>query len=283
LGIDEGLRHASKRFVRCQGAECSDGAERMDLVVGHRFQTSDPPCPFVGVLRETPAQRPTRVLPDMPITVYLLGQARGVPLSYLHVQLNPLALDWFYRSQFTIDQRVGQAADEAGTHAFATLYAGHPRLQGALWSAGRYDTTGLEAITDPLDWYLEVQSRGFAATSELLDILREFVPAPPGVDELDFYNFPESYAAEWAAIVFDPVAATAALETRITEPRRAAQEMIDASRYVTRLGSLLSADEMTVDPTFGFNPDLTDVNNVWGATITTTCDPGEGSELGIPC
>jgi hypothetical protein len=69
LGIDEGLRHASKRFVRCQVAECSDGAERMDLVVGHRFQTSDPPCALVGVLRETAAQRPARVLPDTPITV----------------------------------------------------------------------------------------------------------------------------------------------------------------------------------------------------------------------
>jgi hypothetical protein len=52
------------------------------------------------------------------------------------------------------------------------------------------------------------------------------------------------------------------------------QELIDRTAYATRLYSTLSAEEMTVDPVFVFNPDLPDVSNVHQATRVTECSSG---------
>ena len=49
------------------------------------------------------------------LTVYLMGEGRGVPTNYLHVRLDPLAIDyWAGGSNF--DLVVGRAAD-GDTHA----------------------------------------------------------------------------------------------------------------------------------------------------------------------
>ena len=46
-----------------------------------------------------------------------------------------------------------------------------------------------------------------------------------------------------------------------------------AHRYLTRLYSTLSPEEMTLDPEFTFNPDMTeDVSNVRTIEVTIACD-----------
>ena len=218
---------------------------------------------------------------DMPLILYILGEHRAVPLNYLHVQLNPLGYSWWGRNpQF--EDRVKAAADEAGGRAFVTAYANRPLLQ-ILWAPGMFPTKGLEAITDPLIWIGELQSRGFAGTDTLLQVLTAHLPPPDGVDPAALYACPKCYPEVWAdlANVFDPVAATADLETFIVEPRRTAQAHLDANPYVTRLQTTLSPHEMTVDPHFGFNPDLPTVANVPVGRLKTTCKldqrPREGA------
>jgi hypothetical protein len=227
-------------------------------------------------------------VPDLPLTVYVFGDVRAVPLSYLHVQLNPLTYDWFGLDPRWMDG-IGRAADEAGGRAFATLFAGHPALD---WSCDQYQTEGLELMEVALAWFQALPYRGFVGDTELLNVLRVHVPAPPGVDELDFYNFPYGYPTEWAQLdeTFDPVAATADLQARIVEPCQQVDRMLTDSPYVTRMVSLLSPEEMVVDPVFGFNPELPEVDHVQRASFVYDCFtelgklalPGGYTFAGIP-
>lgn len=224
--------------------------------------------------------------PDMPLSVYILGESRAVPLNYLHVQMNPLVYDWFGRGQNWLE-RVGRAADEAGGHGFATTYAGPtgPADLGCRF----YSTDGLALIPSALDWFRELPYHGFSGTPELMQILLEFVPPPNGVDPVQFYNNTYAYEAAWAALdaTFDPIAATAALDERIVAPCTAAEDILEGNPYLTRLTSTISPEEMNVDPSFGFNATLPDVSNVLSATYRDNCDgtatfelPG-GFELGV--
>jgi MYXO-CTERM domain-containing protein len=55
---------------------------------------------------------------------------------------------------------------------------------------------------------------------------------------------------------------------------RAVQELIDAHPTITRLYTTMSADEMTLDPLFTFNPDLAAVSNIHTAERIIECNPG---------
>jgi len=68
--------------------------------------------------------------PDMRLEVYVLGEHRAVPDSYLHVKINEAAVDWFGFGRNYADV-ITQAANEAGGHAFATDFSGPtPQLAG---------------------------------------------------------------------------------------------------------------------------------------------------------
>lgn len=214
--------------------------------------------------------------PDMPLTVYVVGEHRAVPLSYLHVQLNPLVHDWLHDGT-TLAPRLAQASNEAGGLAFATTYAG-PTGGLRIYYEGMFVIADLPALTDPLAWFQALPSHGFFGTTEVLEVLRIYLPAPDGVDEQSFYNSAayygsSNYADAWTALAatFDSLAATAALEERIVEPRRQAQDLLDGGPYLTRLETAISPDEMLVDPIFGFNPDLPDVTSQLAATMHVEC------------
>jgi MYXO-CTERM domain-containing protein len=51
--------------------------------------------------------------------------------------------------------------------------------------------------------------------------------------------------------------------------------MLTRNAYLTRLTSTISPSEMTVDPVFGFNPDLGDVSNYHEATLAFDCEGGD--------
>ncbi|MEQ1567720.1 MAG: DUF2330 domain-containing protein [Myxococcota bacterium] len=210
--------------------------------------------------------------PDMPVTVVVLGPSRAVPLSYLHVQLNPLVYDWFYRGRSFLSM-VGLAADEAGGRGFATTFAGPTSSVGTDLGCAQYDVQGLAGLAVPLDWFQALPSHGFSGTGLLLEVLRRQVPAPNTVDELSFYNDPSLYPAEWAALQasFDPGVATADLEATIVTPCTDATAMLTRNPYLTRLTSTLSPEEMTVDPVFGFNPELPEVSRVLESELHHDC------------
>lgn len=202
--------------------------------------------------------------PDLPLTVYVLGSMRAVPLSYLHVQMNPLSYDWFSRGRSWLDE-VRIAVDEAGGRAFSTQYASTAPVN---LGCNRNVLDGLAEITEPHAWFVALDKRGFSGDPALMGILREYLPAPPGIYEIDFYNNPERYRDAWLALAetFDPVAATAALDAQIVTPCLDLQVMLTKNPYVTRMVTVLSPEEMTVDPVFGFRADLPEISRFLDAS-----------------
>lgn len=209
---------------------------------------------------------------DMPMRVYLLGERRAVPANWFHIELNPLWMPWLSSNYADYDDAVRRAADEAGGRAFVTTFSGPT---DATIYDGQYVTDGLEAYTVPVDWFLALQGRGFQGNDELLDVLRQVVPAPPGVDETDFYNCTSCYTSEWAALEadFDSVEATAVLHATIVEPRERAQALLDDHSRITRLDTRISPDEMVVDPRFAFVADLAEVGTDRWLDVRTDCEP----------
>jgi MYXO-CTERM domain-containing protein len=60
----------------------------------------------------------------------------------------------------------------------------------------------------------------------------------------------------------------------VVAPLDETQALLLSRPYVTRLYTTMSADEMTLDPAFTFNPDLPDVSNQHTAEQIIDCDGG---------
>ena len=190
--------------------------------------------------------------PDMPLDVYVFGNSRAVPTSYLHVDLNPMAIDYWSGGD-NLDDVIRRAADEAGGRAFATeLVMPRGELDQFLWRRTMFDPEPLRTISDPERWIESLDVYGFEATNEVLQVLRTHLPVPRDLAHLEtsVYDCPSCYGDPFAGIDFDPSAAVDDLITFEVEPREAAQDMLLDHSTLTRLRSAMSPDEMTVDPVF---------------------------------
>jgi len=212
--------------------------------------------------------------PDMPVRLWVLGDARAIPTNYRHVLVDQAKIDWLsFGANYT--QVVSEAADEAGSRAFVTEYAGTSALMAeALDWKGRFNLPYLATLSCAVDFIYGVQGQ-FPADQTLLDVLTQHVPPPPGVDPNSFYGCPDCFTdCASYPFAFDPVAATDALSTRIVEPLRQAQALFDANPVMTRLFTLLSPEEMVLDPMFGFNSDLPEVALLHEANLYEECPDG---------
>ncbi len=213
--------------------------------------------------------------PDMPLTVYVLGDNRAVPDNYLHVQINEAAVNWDSGGGNYADV-VSRAADEAGGHAFATDLSGSTDfMRGTIYVEGQFDTVALAQLTDPVAFMDAVISQGFTSDDTLLALLRVYIPMPAQLvgylDENSFYNDLGRWSYELENQPFDPVAFAADIETIIVEPRRAADALFATHNTLTRMTSSLSPTEMTLDPFFVLNPDVSPVERTRYASLVYEC------------
>jgi len=221
--------------------------------------------------------------PDMRLEVHVFGEHRAVPSNYLHVQTNDMAIDWlgawwFGYPQNTFDV-ITRAANEAGGHAFATEFAGSPRpLEGFFRPDGSMDTTNLEFISDPFEFFFALQNRGFQGNNSLLEVLRMHWPVPPelNIPEFAFYNCMDCYVTA-DELPFDPAAMKADLHTFVIDPLQRVEDMVGRSAKWTRLTSSLSPVEMTLDPQFVLNDGMPDVPREHTAELIYEC--GEESPV----
>jgi hypothetical protein len=260
--------------------------------VALRFSGADPMIPL--------ALTAVAVTDDMPLQPFVLGSARAVPENYLHVTINPFAVDWLNRGS-NYAAVVGRAADEAGGQAFATDFAGAVGSTGvAMWAEGQYPIAEIAAVSDSyalaqvlwspfsapggdVSWM--AQDGLLPVSTGTSPILARFVPEPA-----DFRGDDTSYLSCldcFDRVAVDGAALSAALAAEWEQPMRDAQALLDAHPWLTRMTSSLSADEMTVDPRFVLNPDLEPVSNVHNAIVRTKCDathrPGRAPrELALP-
>lgn len=221
--------------------------------------------------------------PDMPIYVTVLGASRAVPENYLDAVLleGPQA---YYGTESI--ELIGNAADQAGGHAFVTTFAGptigFPRL---FTEGSSYRLDGLAETTDAGAFLRELRSRGFTGSPELLSMLQQFLPLPQaladqGYTAQQFYNdltqpWGCSFACAYANPAnFDAAGFAAALEARIVAPLREMQALIEAHPYGTRMVTTLDPSEMTVDPVFAFAPTLPPVNEAITVQQDVYCGDG---------
>jgi MYXO-CTERM domain-containing protein len=237
------------------------GEDVGDIVPLHlSFPGTTPTIPIV----------PTSVAasPDMGIAVHVLGQSRAVPLNYLHVQVNEAAIDWLGYTGQNYSAVVAQAADEAGGQAFATDFAGRLTAQ----NTPTFYTAPQEVLDRLANVHTIAELGPFTCEIPMFDpdvarLLRSILLPP------DFESGQEPTYLDCAGPVANPAdeivdgaALAERIRTEINEPRLAVAGLFTSQPYLTRFTSSMSADEMTEDPAFAFNPDLLEVNNVHEAT-----------------
>jgi len=208
---------------------------------------------------------------NMGVMTWVLSDARVVPMNYAALELNEARINWFNASS-NYNDVVTAAANDAGGQGFVTEFASaSPALSNVVWSSaeeqnwqavrgGTYGSFG--ALFDRL--YGTYQ--GFDG---FWDAIRASVTLPQNVPFADFQACPSCYSMN---LQFSPSAVFAAIEANVIKPIRDVQQLLDRRPYVTRLYSTLSAADMTVDPLFTANPDLTGVSNVHTAQRIIECN-----------
>jgi MYXO-CTERM domain-containing protein len=190
---------------------------------------------------------------DMDITALVLSnEGRAIPENYYHVSLNLARIDWA-RQGANYRQLVSQAADEGEGNAFTTEFSGSTLIfAGQIHPPFRYDRTVLE------------RARYFSEYNQIASV--------------QFFGMPEANAIlapyQNGTKPFDARAITDELWRRIVEPEKKVQGLFDRFSTVTRLYTLISPEEMTLDPTFTFRDDLPEVSNVHRAIARLDCGLG---------
>jgi len=216
---------------------------------------------------------------DMDIRAIFLGESRVLPTNYRHVRLNNLQLDWLQRAPAYADV-VSAALNEAGGRAFVTEYAGNSNVVDPT----PVDATGFNpddfVNIDPVNVVEVLEAQGLVVctdtceyTHELVPILlREFIPAPPGVDPSLLYACLSCYERVVDLSAWDEAAFIERYREYISDPMVHATDLLDTWPYLTRLYSRISPAEMTADPMFAEVEGLGPVPNVLGAQRNTdTC------------
>ncbi len=214
-------------------------------------------------------------LEDMGVLVWLLGDARAVPENYLHVTPNYTRLNWFAGTQNaygSYQTLITEAMNEAGGQGFATDYA------------GRFDNL-LASLTSPADLQAQLSRLNASSDIEYLSLVQNFFQNPIIADKLtetlplqdgqstgQYFdqNFLRSNytSAELSAA---RTALDAVIRADVINPLQASLDVLGGNRYLTRLYTTLSADEMTLDPAFVFNSDMADQQLDRDATLNASC------------
>ncbi|MCH8243294.1 MAG: DUF2330 domain-containing protein, partial [Planctomycetes bacterium] len=264
--VEEGMNFVALRLRQDKGV-----GDLQPLIM--RYQSERPMIPIR--LTAVAAQK------DMGVIVWLLGDARAVPINYLHVTPNYTRLNWYagtFNAYASYQGLITAAMNEAGGQGFATDYAGRdPDLVSRLPQVEPLNAE-LERISTLGDAdFVAALARGFVfPQNKILEILRRRLLLPEGNDEfiyqvpallVDVFT-PEELSAGRAAILTE-------LNDDVIDPLAETLAVFDGDPFMTRLYTTLSPEEMTLDPIFDFNPDLEDQALERRAKMNLQCLSGE--------
>lgn len=233
----------------------------MDFVfVGLRLKNGDaagklPPISIrVG---ETAACVPLRLTSiaataNMPILVWVLGEARAVPKNFMHVVLNPQAVSWPGAPQY--QDVLNEAVDSAVGHGFITESAQPASDFAGLFLSKQQQAGAIDWPEDAIKVLSKYESLGLPFDATFTSIATE-VTGWDGLDGIDGLRAHLSGVADSQPWID-------AIEARILEPLGRIQAMFDRANVVTRLYTTVDPEDMTRDPIFVFNPDLPLVSRI---------------------
>jgi len=214
---------------------------------------------------------------DMGVLVWITGPSRAVPDNYVHVVPNYTRLNWYSGTQnaySSYQTLVTEAMNDAGGQGFATDMASplNNSILSRLTSAdGLQDQlTTLDTTTTDSGFIAGLANLGSSAAFQ--DELQRALPLPQGERPFVYFD------AERLAQIFNAETLAAARGTlrdsfQLIEidPLNASLDLLPNGSYLTRLYTTLSADEMTLDPTFDFNGQMGDQSLERRATLNAAC------------
>ena len=212
---------------------------------------------------------------DLGVLVWFLGDARAVPENYQHVVPNYTRLDWFAdpRDVFgSYQQLISAAMDDVGGRGFATDFSGVIEdLADHLVSPSRFEDKllALQQLSDT-EYLSSVQQNFF--DSRVRNLVRSLLPLPEGQSETLYFSadgLALSYGTEQLTNARESI--DRLIDEEIIDPVRRSRAIIDEQMVITRLFTTLSAEDMTLDPRFVFNPDMSDQQSARHATIELGC------------
>ena len=225
--------------------------------------------------------------PDMPIVAWVLAAKRAIPKNFLHVIVNEAVIDWL---QYGANYKtvVSKAVDQGSGHAFTTEYAqltSELKKAGVAFANPNWNTAYLATLTDPSAFLSVMFGQGFSSTTMASKLVKKYIPKPDAfktVTDQEFYSciqnastYPpcDAYMTAVKAQSFANKAFAADLETLIVKPMKDVEAQFYATgRYLTRLYTTMSPEEMTKDPIFAYNGDLPTVDRVHTATALPICE-----------
>lgn len=231
--------------------------------------------------------RPTAVAADddMGVMVYMVAEAQAIPKNYKSLVLNEALINWFAFSS-TYNAVITQAANEAGGQGFVSEFAG-PSIgfNRTLWTdfdeqnwsylqsqAGDLPLQadgGVTASADPLPLLQNIISL-YSGWDGLREAIAAGVTLPSDVTLDGLIATPWLYQDD-TRINIDVGKLIDGVQLNVIDPVIDTQKLITSRPYLTRLFTTMSADEMTVDPLFSVNPDLSDISNVHTAEQVIEC------------
>ena len=210
---------------------------------------------------------------DMGVLTYVLGNARSVPQNYLSLELDEARINWLSPGT-NYNAVVTAAANDAGGQGFVTELAGPTApLAGQIWTTSDESNWAyLQGAThDSNSAVFNYSYQQFGQWDGFWDAVRASITLPAGVS-LDALKSCPSCNANF--LKFTLADYLAALDENVIQPVKRVQDLITAHPEITRMYTTLSADEMTLDPLFTFNPDLPDLSNLHTAERVVVCNPG---------
>ena len=224
--------------------------------------------------------RPTAVAADddMGVMVWVLGDHRAVPVNYLSLELNEALINWLSPSS-TYNDVVTRAANEAGGQGFVTEMAGQasPLADAILppWIIDGWTDILATDWTDREGALINDVLQTYAGMDGTRDVVANHVELPKNVTVDDLLACPGCYIAYDEPVVrgLEPDDFLADMTAAVFEPMAETRQLFLDHRYMTRLYTTMSADEMTMDPIFDFNRDLPEYSNQHNAERIIECSP----------
>jgi hypothetical protein len=220
--------------------------------------------------------------PDLRINVWVLAEARAIPINYLEVAVNLVKVDWLNFGR-NYDQLLREAANEVQGNAFAVEYAQRtPEAVTWFTFANPQVRTTLASVTDPVQYLAALANLGVRPVGSVLQVFREHVPLPAalaaqGISEASFYANLSFYWSNNRSLFapFDGAALTADMEAEVLKPMDDFRTMFGRNAYLTRLATFISPEEMTKDPLFVTSRLLPDVSPLHRAIGRVMCGDEE--------
>lgn len=240
-----------------------------------------------------------RARDDMPLRIWLFGDAHAVPANFQTLIVNDALYDWQSAQKFPFGTAPANGAGSFGprinlptnyeavvAHAAGAAQDGQGFLvEHSAPSSHVRDIVWAGLDSQNVEYVTELGIDGFEAISRALQSFRGW----DGLRAVIEHNVELPRDASLEQLLMEPAAFRDSaqidaerfveqLEREVVAPVRDTAERMRRTPYMTQLFTTLSAPEMTLDPTFEWNPDLALVSNVHIAKQYLMCEPGEDAK-----